>query len=275
METKQRGTLFIVATPIGNLADITLRAMDTLRQVDLIAAEDTRHSKKLLHHHGIHTPMVSLHKHNETKKISIILEQLERGKEIALISDAGTPLISDPGYKLVSQTRTRGIKTIAIPGASALTAALCVSGLPTERFIFEGFLPAKKQQRLHRLQELVAEQRTMVFYEAPHRILDTLENMITIFGANRQAVLAKELTKVFETTYGETLADIILWLTTDRDRQRGEFVILVKGSDHNSDNAIQAQQIMAILSRELPHSQAAHLASKITGVRKNLLYNSP
>ena len=268
-----RGTLFIVATPIGNLQDITFRAVEVLKQVDLIAAEDTRHSRTLLNHYLINTPLISLHEYNETKKIAYLVEQLERGKNIALISDAGTPLISDPGYQLVTEARTMAIQVTAIPGPTALITALCISGLPANRFIFEGFLPPRRQQRARKLRELVSEDRTMIFYESPHRLLSTLEAMVQTFGRERSAVLAKELTKTFETTYAGSLESIMAWLGEDQKRQLGEFVVLIAG---NAKPIVelddQVYRTMEILSRELPHNQAAALAAKLTGVRKNLIY---
>ena len=268
-----QGTLFIVATPIGNLQDITFRAVEVLKQVDLIAAEDTRHSKKLLAHYLIHTPLISLHEYNETKRISYIVDQLKIGKNIALISDAGTPLISDPGYQLVTEVRTMAIQVIAIPGPTALITALCVSGLPTNRFIFEGFLPTKQQQRTQRLRELVYEDRTMIFYESTHRLLGTLEVMVQAFGKERSAVLAKELTKTFETIYAGSLENIVAWIREDQKRQLGEFVILVNGRKKPATEIDdQVCRTMVILSRELPPNQAAALTAKLTGVRKNLIY---
>jgi 16S rRNA (cytidine1402-2'-O)-methyltransferase len=269
----RQGTLFIVATPIGNLQDITFRAVEILKQVDLIAAEDTRHSKKLLSHYLIHTPLISLHEYNETKIISSIIEQLRLGKNIALISDAGTPLISDPGYKLVVEARAMAIQVTAIPGPTALITALCLSGLPANRFIFEGFLPSRQQQRAQKLRELTYENRTMIFYESPHRLLSTLEAMTQAFGKERPAVLAKELTKTFETIYAGSLESIIAWLREDQKRQLGEFVILIAGREKSATEIDeQTRHTMEILSRELPHKQAVALTARLTGVRKNSIY---
>lgn len=269
----RKGVLFIVATPIGNLQDITFRAVEVLKQVDLIAAEDTRHSKRLLSHYLIHTPLISLHEYNETKRVSHILELLGKGKNIALISDAGTPLISDPGYKLVTEARVMGVRVTAIPGPTALITALCASGLPANKFIFEGFLPSKQQQRAQRLQELAYEGRTMIFYESPHRLSGTLETMVQAFGRERSAVLAKELTKTFETIYAGSLENIIAWVSEDPKRQLGEFVILIAGREKSTTEiGDQVHRIMTILSRELPPNQAAALTAKLTGIRKNLIY---
>lgn len=271
---KNLGTLFIVATPIGNLGDFTLRALETLKKVDLIAAEDTRHSKKLLEHYGITTPTISLHNYNETKRCQFILNQLEQGKNIALITDAGTPLISDPGYHLVKTIQKNNLRIIPIPGACAAITALSASGLPTDKFIFEGFLPPKTKQQLERLQELAVETRTMVFYESPHRLLVTINNMRIAFGDDRIAVLAKELTKTFETIYSNTLFELQNWLTEKSVRQKGEFVILISGTtkDKNVGVNSEALRILSLLAKDLSHKQAVILTAKITGISKNMLY---
>lgn len=265
-------TLFIVATPIGNLQDITLRALDTLKQVDLIAAEDTRHSGKLLSHYGIKTKLIALHDYNESKCSQFICEQLKQGKNIALISDAGTPLISDPGYHLVNIVREQGYKVVPIPGACAAIAALSASGMPTDKFLFLGFLPAKSSQQIKHLEELAGESCTLVFYESPHRLLQTIENMAQVFGQNRQVVLAKELTKTFETIHAATLNQLQEWLIADTDRQRGEFVILVHGAAKTIEVDAEIMRILQILAKELPSKQAATIASQITGINKNQLY---
>jgi 16S rRNA (cytidine1402-2'-O)-methyltransferase len=268
------GILFIVATPIGNLADITLRALETLKKVDLIAAEDTRHSKKLLDHYSITTPVISLHNYNETKKCDLILNKLQQGKNIALITDAGTPLISDPGYHLVKTIQENNLRVVPIPGACAAIAALSAAGLPTNKFVFEGFLSPKSKQQLERLQELVDETRTLVFYESPHRLLETINNMRTVFGDDRYVVLAKELTKTFETIYGGTFSQLQNWLTEKSERQKGEFVILVKGIIKDKGAAIDPEtlRILNLLSENMPHKQAVILTAKITGANKNILY---
>lgn len=270
-----QGKLFIVATPIGNLGDITLRALETLKQVDLIAAEDTRHSATLLRHYNIPTPVVSLHNYNETKRCQYILEQLQLGKNIALISDAGTPLISDPGYHLVKTIQENGLTVIPIPGACAAISSLSAAGLPTDKFIFEGFLPAKSNQQLQRLQEFAAETRTMVFYESPHRLLMTINNMSTLFGQDRYIVIAKELTKTFETIYGNTIIEVQNWLTTKPERQKGEFVILVKGIDKDpKDTAIDPEvlRIFELLAKNMSNKLAVALTAEITDTNKNKLY---
>lgn len=265
--------LYIVATPIGNLGDISLRAIETLKNVDCIAAEDTRHSGKLLTHFAINTPIVSLHKHNETKRSDLLLKRLLKKQRIALISDAGTPLISDPGYRLVEKTRQHNIPVIPIHGPCALITALCASGLNCERFVFEGFLSEKKTQRQERLKILQHETRTLVLYEAPHRILDLIEDMLLILGPERQVVLARELTKTFETIYKGELAQIKAWLIEDKNQQRGEFVVLIKGTTHTfTPSDIETRRILTLLLKELPIKQATLLAVKITHEKKNKLY---
>ena len=273
MNNESLGTLFVVSTPIGNLGDMTIRAQQVLNDVDKIAAEDTRHSKRLLDHFGIRTPMFALHEHNESQKSEYIVELLQGGKSVALISDAGTPLISDPGFYLVSQVRQAGLVVVPIPGASALTAALSVSGLPSDRFSFEGFLPAKSSQRLTSLKKLSEESRTMIFYEAPHRIKASLMGMLESFGSNRTAVLAKELTKSFESVQSGTFDELLRWLEEDEARTKGEFVILVRGAEVR-ENMVSAEteHLMKVLMSELPLKQSAALASKISGIKKNELY---
>lgn len=265
--------LYVVATPIGNLGDISARAIDTLKNVDLIAAEDTRHSRKLMNHFAINTPMLSLHAYNESKRTEILLKKLQQNQSIALISDAGTPLISDPGYVLVKKVRENGIPVISIPGPCALITALSASGLKSDRFIFEGFLPEKKLARQNKLKYLLYETRTIIFYEAPHRILDLMEDMLLIFGSERQGVLARELTKTFETIHAGTIEQINSWLTEDSNQQRGEFVVLIKGNEHALKNSdLEIQRILQILLAELPIKQSILLAAKITNEKKNKLY---
>lgn len=266
------GSLFVVATPIGNLGDITLRALETLKQVDLIAAEDTRHSKKLLEHYGINTPLISLHNYNETKRCQLILTRLQQGKNLALITDAGTPLISDPGYQVVKLVRENGLRVIPIPGPCAAIAALSVSGLPTDRFIFIGFLSPKSKQQQECLQELVDEAGTMIFYESPHRLLATINNMQTVFGNDRYAVLAKEVTKIFEIIYGDTLMGLRDWLTEKPERQKGEFVILIKGVSQKLAINQETWRILNLLLKNMSKKQAVIITAKITGVSKNELY---
>lgn len=268
------GILYIVATPIGHLEDLTPRALAILKSVDLIAAEDTRHSGFLLNHFGIATDRISLHEHNEEQRSKHLINDLQQGKSIALISDAGTPLISDPGYRMVLLARQANIKVVPVPGACALITALCASGLPSDRFIFEGFLAAKSGQRQKQLANLKNETRTLIFYESPHRIVSCIEDMLEIFGAERIATVARELTKTFETIYSGTLAAIHNWINADTNQQKGEFVILVKGLDATvmTESEQSALHILKILLDELPVSQAAKLAAKITGAKKSWLY---
>lgn len=270
----QAGILYVVATPIGNLADISTRALEILRQADRIAAEDTRHSAALLRHYAIDTPMLSLHEHNERHKIETLLVRLQGGEQIALISDAGTPLISDPGYHLVQHCHQNGIRVVPIPGPSALIAALSASGLPTDRFSFEGFLPNRSAARSARLQALKDDPRTLVFYESPHRIVDCLKDMVAVFGAARLAVLARELTKTFETIRQADLAALLEWVGADPNQQKGEIVLLIKGCEGDEDGSRQgeARRIASLLAEELPLKQAAALAARISGEKKNALY---
>jgi 16S rRNA (cytidine1402-2'-O)-methyltransferase len=268
------GTLYIVATPIGNLGDMTSRAVATLKSVALIAAEDTRHSARLLQHFGIQTRMTSYHDFSDDTRVELLLRTLQDGQSVALISDAGTPLISDPGYRLVSRARDRGLHVVPIPGVCAMTTALCAAGIPSDRFAFEGFPPAKHIARLKLFQSLQQETRTLVFYESPHRILECVDDMAEGFGAERIAVIARELTKTFETIHSDTLGKLQQWLRVDENQQRGEFVVLVKGAEAAQDEAVpaDARRILQVLMEELSLKQAASLASRLTGVKKNLLY---
>ncbi|WDM58482.1 16S rRNA (cytidine(1402)-2'-O)-methyltransferase [Pseudomonas sp. NEEL19] len=269
------GTLYVVATPIGNLDDMSARALKVLADVALIAAEDTRHSIRLLQHFGIDTPLAACHEHNERDEGGRFLGKLLAGEDVALVSDAGTPLISDPGYHLVRQARAAGVSVVPVPGACALIAALSAAGLPSDRFIFEGFLPARQAGRLARLEQVREEPRTLIFYEAPHRILECLEDMETVFGGERPALLARELTKTFETLKGLPLAELRAFVAGDSNQQRGECVVLVGGwSAPEGEQAIssETQRVLDLLLAELPLKRAAALASEITGVRKNLLY---
>lgn len=271
--SNKAGTLYIVATPIGNLEDISPRAQRLLSEVDAIAAEDTRHSRKLLDHLGIHTPMFAVHEHNEREMSHKILERLQNGESIALIADAGTPLISDPGYVLVNEARAAGLEVVPVPGASALITALSAAGLPTDRFIFEGFLPSKKLAREKHLQSLAHEPRTLVFYESPHRIVASIEAMLAAFGGSRRLVLARELTKRFETFIVGSLDEVLERVSVDEDQQRGEFVIIVAGADEPGTHGdAEADRILQVLLAELPVKQAARLAAQITGLKKNELY---
>ena len=266
--------LYIVATPIGNLADITTRAVEILGAADLIAAEDTRHSKKLLQHLGMTAHLVALHEHNERNASARLIEQMLQGQSIALISDAGTPLLSDPGYYLVHTAREAGVRIIPVPGVSAAICALSAAGLPTDRFVFEGFLPARQSARRHRLEQLSTETRTLIFYESSHRIVNCLEDMQAIFGSERNAVVARELTKTFETIQDGALADLVEWIKSDSNQQRGEFVVLVKGMQEAASNQLspEAEHTLHCLLEELTVRQASGLASKITGISKRQLY---
>jgi 16S rRNA (cytidine1402-2'-O)-methyltransferase len=268
-------TLYVVATPIGNLEDMTPRAARVLSSVDFIAAEDTRHSAKLLRHFGIHTQTVALHEHNERSQVPKLLEWLHRGKSIALISDAGTPLISDPGYPLVHAAHKAGIPVVAVPGVSALVAALSVSGLPSDRFVFEGFLAARAAARRAALERLRAEPRTLIFYEAPHRIMECLQDMAQVFGGEREATIARELTKQFETVRAGTLIELVAWMARHDEQRLGEFVVLVHGAaraGEATEDSAEAERVLRILLEELPVSQAAELAARIAGAPKNRLY---
>jgi 16S rRNA (cytidine1402-2'-O)-methyltransferase len=274
MMTSRKGVLYVVATPIGNLQDISERAIATLKGVSRIAAEDTRHSARLLSHYGIDTPMVALHEHNEREITSQLLDRLAAGDDLALISDAGTPLISDPGFCLVRAARAAGFRLVPIPGPAACIAALSVAGLPADHFVFEGFLPARTAARRRRLEELKRESRTLVFHESSHRILECLGDMAEILGGDRSAAVARELTKVFETIESGALDALRVWLQADPNQQKGEFVVLVQGSPAAGDSALDeaTRQVLAVLVAELPLKQAASLAAKITGLAKNELY---
>lgn len=268
------GSLYVVATPIGNLADISLRALEILKAVDLIAAEDTRHSRILLNHYAIQKPLISLHQHNEQQRITDLLSQLKAGKEIALISDAGTPLISDPGARLVQILHQQQIPVVPIPGACAAISALSVSGLPAERFVFEGFLSAKDSAKIQRLKELTKETRTLIFYEAPHRIEDLLKNLIETFGGRRLATYVREMTKNFETVRHGTLENLYETVRTDPNQRKGEFVLMVQGApeNDNNDDEVELHRILNILLEELPLKQAVALTAKLTQVKRNRVY---
>jgi 16S rRNA (cytidine1402-2'-O)-methyltransferase len=266
------GTLYIVATPIGNLADITARALQVLREADCIAAEDTRHSARLMQAHGISTPMLAYHDFNEERGATLIMDKLEQGCQVALITDAGTPLVSDPGFRLVRLARQQGVRVVPVPGPSAVIAALSVAGLPSDRFAFEGFLPAREGARTARLESLLHEPRTMIFYEAPHRIVECLENMCQVFGGNREVVLARELTKTYETIIHESLEGLLGRVSTEPDQQKGEMVLLVAGAGEQDDDEVELRRIMQILLEDLPLKQAAVLGAKLTGAKKNRLY---
>lgn len=268
--------LYIVATPIGNLDDITQRALATLQKADIIAAEDTRHSAKLTQHFGITTPLIAYHDHSNESQTLRLLDRLSKGENIALISDAGTPLISDPGYRLVKLAREKGIAVVPIPGACALVAALSAAGLPSDRFSFEGFLPAKNVGRNTRLEALATDTRTLVFYESPHRIVESLQAMAQVFGCDRQVVLAREITKAYETFLSATFSELQEMMAADANQLRGEMVVMVQGyvAPEQNDEALEpeVQHTMQVLMEELPVKQAAALASKLTGIKKNKLY---
>ena len=269
------GKLYVVATPIGNLDDMSARALKVLADVSLIAAEDTRHSVRLLQHFGIDTPLAACHEHNERDEGGRFITRLLAGDDVALVSDAGTPLISDPGYHLVRQARAAGVPVVPVPGACALIAALSAAGLPSDRFIFEGFLPAKTAGRKARLAQVREEPRTLIFYEAPHRILECLEDMEAVFGGDRPALLAREISKTFETLKGLPLAELRAFVQGDSNQQRGECVVLVAGwtaPEGEQAVSVEAQRVLDLLLAELPLKRAAALAAEITGVRKNLLY---
>ena len=269
------GILYIVATPIGNLQDITQRALETFSQVDLIAAEDTRHSGLLLSHYGIKKPFFALHDHNEQEKAHILVEKLKQGSNIALISDAGTPLISDPGFHLVRQCRESGIRVVPLPGACAAITALCASGIASDRFCFEGFLPAKSKARKDKLENIAKEDRTLIFYESTHRILDTLEDMQSVLGEERYIVLAREITKTWETITGNTIKNLREWLLEDPNRTKGEMVLIVEGkpkSDNNDEIFPQAVKALELIAEELPLKKAAAIVAELYGYKKNALY---
>jgi 16S rRNA (cytidine1402-2'-O)-methyltransferase len=268
------GVLYVVATPIGNLEDMSARAARVLASVALIAAEDTRHSARLLDHFGIATKMQPLHEHNEVEQVAALLALLRQGKSIALISDAGTPLVSDPGFRLVQAAQAEGLRVVPVPGACAAIAALSVAGLPTDRFAFEGFSPPKSAARRAAFEALRHETRTLIFYETPHRLAESLDDMRAVFGPARRAVLARELTKQFETVRAAPLGELVAWVSGDDNQQRGESVILVHGAPPAQERGLDAdaERILRILLKELPMKQAAALAAELTGLKKNQLY---
>jgi len=266
-------TLYIVPTPIGNLGDITQRALAVLSSVDLIAAEDTRHTGLLLQHFAISAKMYPLHDHNEQQKAEHLLSKLQEGQSIALVSDAGTPLINDPGYHLVRRCREAGIRVVPLPGACAAIAALSAAGLPSDRFCYEGFLPAKTKSRKDTLMALIEEPRTLIFYESTHRLLDSLQDMVEVWGPDRYVVLAREITKTWENIRGDAVGALLEWVKEDETRKRGEMVLVVEG--HKVDTEAlpaEALRTLALLQKELPLKKAAALAAEIHGVKKNALY---
>ncbi len=264
----------MVATPIGNRDDISARAVSVLQSVDLIAAEDTRHSARLMSHFQIATPLVAYHDHGNETQGERIFAALDAGQDVALISDAGTPLVSDPGFRLVRSARERAYKVTPLPGACAAITALSAAGLPSDRFCFEGFLPAKQSQRRKALDLLVKETRTMIFYEAPHRIIAAVEDLLEIFGAEREATLARELTKTYETVLNGNLSELLAQIKNDINQQKGEMVVVVRGFDGEVQSAKEQEEerVLKLLLLDLPIKQAASLAAKICGGQRNNLY---
>jgi 16S rRNA (cytidine1402-2'-O)-methyltransferase len=267
------GRLAVISTPIGNLGDLSPRARDELAAAELVAAEDTRRTGQLLTTLGLSRPLVSLHEHNESERIGELLERLLGGARIALVSDAGTPLLSDPGFELVRRVAEAGVLVVAVPGPSAITAALSIAGLPTERFSFEGFLPARLAERRTRLAEMAAETRTLVFFEAPHRIAESLEDMRSAFGEGRRASVARELTKLYETVYRGTLGTLAVQARNDANFSRGEITVVVAGAERAvADPRAQLDATLGVLLSELAPSKAASIAARLTGARRNDAY---
>lgn len=266
------GALYVVATPIGNLADISVRALKVLSLVDAVACEDTRNTGQLMSRYGLSRPLLAAHQHNEREVAQKIIDRLRGGERIALVSDAGTPAVSDPGARIVDEVRLAGLPVIPIAGASAAIAALSAGGLLNDQFHFVGFLPAKDKQRESALEGLRESAATLVFYEAPHRIADTLAAMLHVFGPARRVVIARELSKLFEQIHRCTLSEAMVWLNADTNHQRGEFVLLIEGTSDTADEMAEAKRLLSLLLEECPVSQAAALAAKITGMKKNALY---
>jgi 16S rRNA (cytidine1402-2'-O)-methyltransferase len=266
------GHLYVVATPIGNLGDLSPRALKILDGVDLVAAEDTRVTGALLAHFGVRKKMVSLHEHNEDEATRDVLDQLNKERSVALVSDAGTPLVSDPGFALVRAARAAGLPIIAVPGPSAAIAALSISGLPSDSFVFAGFLPAREEARARRIAELGAEPRTVILYESTHRIADTVKALAAALGDGRRVCLARELTKLYEESHADTAAGLLRWLQADENRQRGEFVLVLEGADPTAAAPREAERVMKILLKELGASKAAKLAAELTGLPRKELY---
>ncbi len=266
-------TLYVVATPIGNLADLSPRAQEVLRSVAAICAEDTRHTGQLLSHFGISRPLVALHDHNEEAMAQRVVARLLGGESMAVVSDAGTPLVSDPGFRLVRAARAAGVKVSPVPGACAAIAALSVAGLPSDRFVFEGFLPAKGAARRERLQRLAGETGTLVFYESSHRIAESLADMAAAFGASRPAVVARELTKLFETVLDGSLEQLLAAVQADDNQRKGEFVVMVQGAADDEEAKIaEGRRLYARLNEHLPPSTAAKLAAELSGAPRKALY---
>lgn len=271
--TEESPALYVVPTPLGNLSDMTPRGIEVLRQVGWIACEDTRHSAPLLHHFGIEARLLAAHEHNEESAAQQIVSRLNAGESVALISDAGTPAVSDPGARIVARVREAGYRIVPLPGPCAAITALSASGLTEPHFLFYGFLPAKAKQREDALRELAALPYTLVFYEAPHRVVDTVDALLAIFGTARTLVLARELTKLFETIHACPLGEAPEWLREDTNRQRGEFVLMVSGAPPSADEGDAERVLQLLLDEGLPVKQAARLAHEITGVAKNTLYD--
>ena len=274
-ENNQAGknVLYVVATPIGNLQDITLRALEVLKQADLIAAEDTRVTGNLLKHFGIAAKLISVREHNEQAGALKIIDALRSGHAVALVTDAGTPAVSDPGARVVAAVRAAGLTVIPIPGANAAVTALSAAGFNTPHFLFYGFLPAKGGERRTALQSLLALPYTLVFYEAPHRVADTIADLVTVFGETREIVFARELTKTFEEIHACPLSEATAWIAADPNRERGEYVLIVSGAAEQEKSAVETQRVLEVLLSELSVKQAAKLAAQITGEKKNYLYD--
>ncbi len=273
MMSTAAATLYVVATPIGNLADLSPRAQEVLRSVAAICAEDTRHTGQLLSHFGISKPLVALHDHNEEAMAERVVARLLGGESLAVVSDAGTPLVSDPGFRLVRAARAAGVRVSPIPGACAAIAALSVAGLPSDRFVFEGFLPAKGAARRERLNKLAAETGTLVFYESSHRIAESLADMVAAFGAERPAVVARELTKLFETVLDGSLEQLLAKVLADDNQRKGEFVVMVQGAgDDEQARIAEGRRLYAKLNEHLPPSTAAKLAAELSGAPRKVLY---
>lgn len=272
--TLPAGMLYVVATPIGNLDDISSRARAVLAGAAVIAAEDTRRTRQLLAHFGIATPLVAFHEHNEAERAGALLDRVAAGEAVALVSDAGTPLISDPGYRLVAAARDRGLPVTAVPGSCAAVAALSIAGLPTHRFHFEGFLPARAAARRARLAALAGHPDTLVFYESVHRVRDTLADLVAAFGAARHAFVARELTKLHETAYRGPLESVLAAHAADPGGDRGEFTIVVAGAPDVAAAAPELARVVGVLAAELPAAQAAQLAAKLTGCSRREAYDA-
>lgn len=266
--------LYVVATPIGNLADISERAHQVFEAVDIIAAEDTRHTKRLLNHLGINKQLIAVHDHNESQAAAVLIDRLGQGQNVALVSDAGTPLIADPGYHVLKEVVQAGFSVVPVPGACAVITALCASALPTDRFIFDGFLPPKTGARQQYFQSIQGEERTVVVYESPHRIVASLQDLQAVLGDEKEIVVARELTKTFETFLRGSISDVLSQVEADSNQQKGEFVLIIRGAPQakKQDVSPEAIELLKVLADELPLKQAAALTAKATGFKKNKLY---